>query len=120
MNQPLRSHLSRAIAVALVASMSHVAIAQETDTAASSGDAAVTLDNVVVTGSRIRSKNLLSTTPVTEVESVRGPVPTAELGTTLMHEHEVSRIPVLDDGLLVGIVARGDVLRAMVQRRSAE
>ena len=29
----------------------------------------------------------MSTTPVTEVETVRGPVPTAELGTTLMHEH---------------------------------
>lgn len=45
---------------------------------------------------------------------------TLEDAATLMHEHEVSRIPVLDDGLLVGIVARGDVLRAMVQRRSAE
>ena len=29
----------------------------------------------------------MATTPVTEVETVRGPVPTAELGTTLMHEH---------------------------------
>jgi len=29
----------------------------------------------------------MTTTPVTEVETVRGPVPTAELGTTLMHEH---------------------------------
>ena len=29
----------------------------------------------------------MSTTPVTEVETVRGPVPAAELGTTLMHEH---------------------------------
>jgi phosphotriesterase-related protein len=30
---------------------------------------------------------MTATTTVTEVETVRGPVPTAELGTTLMHEH---------------------------------
>lgn len=29
----------------------------------------------------------MTTTPITEVETVRGPVATAELGTTLMHEH---------------------------------
>lgn len=29
----------------------------------------------------------MTATPLTEVETVRGPVPTAELGTTLMHEH---------------------------------
>lgn len=29
----------------------------------------------------------MTTTTVTEVETVRGPVPTADLGTTLMHEH---------------------------------
>ena len=29
----------------------------------------------------------MTTTPVTQVETVRGPVPTADLGTTLMHEH---------------------------------
>jgi CBS domain-containing protein len=38
---------------------------------------------------------------------------------TLMHEHEISRLPVISDGRLAGIIARGDVLRAMV-RRSAE
>lgn len=65
MNKPLRSNLSRAIAVALVASVPHVAAAQ--DTAAGRSSDAVTLDNVVVTGSRIRSKNLLSTTPVSTI-----------------------------------------------------
>ena len=29
----------------------------------------------------------MTTTPITEVETVRGPVATADLGTTLMHEH---------------------------------
>src|SRR5690554_856590 len=65
MHQPLRANLSRAIAVALVASVPHVAAAQ--DTAAGASSDAVTLDNVVVTGSRIRSKNLLSTTPVSTI-----------------------------------------------------
>src|ERR671916_818954 len=34
-----------------------------------------------------RRGGTMPTTPVTEVETVGGPVPTAELGTTLMHEH---------------------------------
>lgn len=34
---------------------------------------------------------------------------------TLMHDHDVSRLPVVDDiGRVVGIVARGDVLRYLV------
>ncbi len=43
---------------------------------------------------------------------------TLEDAATLMHSNEVSRVPVLDDGRLVGIVARGDVLRAMVKRNA--
>jgi CBS domain-containing protein len=40
---------------------------------------------------------------------------TVEDAATLMHDHEVSRLPVVDgDGALVGIVARGDILRAIV------
>ena len=32
-----------------------------------------------------------------------------------MHDHELSRLPVVDDdGRLVGIVARGDLVRAIV------
>lgn len=43
------------------------------------------------------------------------PEDTIETAATLMHDHEVSRLPVLDgDGRLVGIIARGDVLRAIV------
>jgi CBS domain-containing protein len=38
-----------------------------------------------------------------------------ERAATLMHEHRVSRLPVVDDeGVLVGILARGDIVRAIV------
>ena len=34
---------------------------------------------------------------------------------TLMHDHEVSRLPVVDaDGALVGIISRGDIVKAIV------
>jgi CBS domain-containing protein len=39
---------------------------------------------------------------------------TLERAATLMHEHDVSRLPVIRDGHLVGIIARGDILRAMM------
>ncbi len=39
---------------------------------------------------------------------------TLERAATLMHEHEVSRLPVIRDGQLVGIIARGDILRAVM------
>lgn len=40
---------------------------------------------------------------------------TLERAATLMHDHDVSRLPVLgDDDRLVGIIARGDVLRALI------
>ena len=41
---------------------------------------------------------------------------TLEQVATLMHEENLRRLPVVRDGKLVGIVARGDVLRALVSR----
>ena len=42
------------------------------------------------------------------------PDDTLERAATLMHEHRVSRLPVLDGDRLAGIVARGDLLRALI------
>ena len=39
---------------------------------------------------------------------------TIEHAATIMHEHDVSRVPVVHDGRLVGIVSRNDVLRAII------
>jgi CBS domain-containing protein len=39
---------------------------------------------------------------------------TIERAATIMHEHDVSRLPVVHDGRLVGIVSRNDVLRAII------
>ena len=39
---------------------------------------------------------------------------TLERAATLMHEHGVGRLPVTRDGRLVGIIARGDILRAVM------
>lgn len=39
---------------------------------------------------------------------------------TLLHEHDVSRLPVLDDGgALVGIISRGDIVRAILRDTSS-
>jgi CBS domain-containing protein len=43
-----------------------------------------------------------------------GPDDTVEVVATLMHDNDVSRVPVVDDGKLVGIIARGDILRAII------
>jgi CBS domain-containing protein len=43
-----------------------------------------------------------------------GPEATIERAATVMHEKEVSRLPVIDGGRLVGIVSRGDIVRALV------
>jgi len=39
---------------------------------------------------------------------------TVEEAATLMHEHDVSRLPVIGDSGLVGIVARFDILRSII------
>lgn len=46
-----------------------------------------------------------------------GPEENLETAATLMHTHDVSRLPVVDEeGHLLGILARGDIIRAMVAR----
>lgn len=46
-----------------------------------------------------------------------GPDETLEDAATLLHTHDVSRLPVVDDdGRLLGILARGDIIRAMIAR----
>ena len=47
-----------------------------------------------------------------------GPDDTVELAATIMHEQGADRLPVIDDsGALVGIVARGDIVRAIVREQ---
>ena len=48
-----------------------------------------------------------------------GPDQTVEDAATLMHTHDVSRLPVVEDGRLVGVVSRGDILRAIVMAADA-
>ena len=44
-----------------------------------------------------------------------GPDDSLEAAATLLHAHDVSRLPVVDgDGTLVGILSRGDVIRSMI------
>ncbi len=43
-----------------------------------------------------------------------GPDDTLEQVATVMHEHDLSRMPVVSEGRLVGIVSRGDLVRAIV------
>lgn len=40
---------------------------------------------------------------------------TLEQAATLMHEHKTSRLPVVRDGVLVGIIGRSDIIRAIVR-----
>ncbi|MBK5224212.1 MAG: CBS domain-containing protein [Acidimicrobiia bacterium] len=41
---------------------------------------------------------------------------TVEDAATLMHDNDISRLPVVDGSSLVGIVSRGDIIRGMLRR----
>ena len=58
-------------------------------------------------GSKV--SDVMSAKPVTITEG-----DAIERAATLMHEKDVSRLPVVEDGKLVGIVSRNDVLRAIL------
>ena len=58
-------------------------------------------------GSRV--SDVMSPKPITIT-----PDDTIERAATLMHEKDVSRVPVVSTGMLVGIVSRNDVLRAIL------
>jgi CBS domain-containing protein len=45
---------------------------------------------------------------------------TVEEAATLLHDHDVSRLPVVGDGGLVGIVARVDILRGILRDDAVE
>ncbi|MEO6987530.1 MAG: CBS domain-containing protein [Aquihabitans sp.] len=47
-----------------------------------------------------------------------GPDDTVEEAATLMHRHDISRLPVVGDSGLVGIVTRVDILRGIVESES--
>ena len=51
-----------------------------------------------------------------ELPASLSPDDTLETAATLMHDHDADRIPVVNaDGVLVGIVARGDIVRAIIR-----
>lgn len=64
-------------------------------------------------GSTVRE--VMSPEPVT-----CGPDDTMERAATLMHDHEVSRLPVIESGRLVGVISRGDIVRALVRAPASD
>jgi CBS domain-containing protein len=42
---------------------------------------------------------------------------TIESAATAMHEHDVSRLPVVRDGAVVGVISRTDILRSILSER---
>jgi CBS domain-containing protein len=58
-------------------------------------------------GSKV--EEVMTPKPITIVETE-----TLQRAATLMHEKDVSRIPVVRDGQLIGLVSRNDVLRSLL------
>ncbi len=54
------------------------------------------------------ARDLMTKPPVTATESM----PVAELARLLEH-HRIKRVPIVRDGVLVGIVSRADLVRAL-------
>ena len=91
---PLRKNLlGGAVLAALLLAAPQAVRAQDAEAAKSDDDKSVTLDALVVTGSRIKNKNLFSTTPVTVVtpESLK-------LSGTLSVEEHLNTLPQLVAG----------------------
>jgi CBS domain-containing protein len=59
-----------------------------------------------VTVAEVMTRGVISVSPHLPVESVAA----------ILDEHRIRRVPVLDDGRLVGIVSRGDLVRALAAR----
>lgn len=53
----------------------------------------------------VMSREVLTAAPGDSLEDVA----------TMMHDHDASHVPVVDDGRLVGIVARGDIIRHLAR-----
>jgi len=83
---------SCAIAMVWVMAVAQPVLAQESSDASPSGNA-VMLDSVVVTGSRIRNKNLISSTPVTSISQE-----TLKISSTLSVEDYLNTLPQLAAG----------------------
>jgi len=56
------------------------------------------------------ASDIMTRTVITATEGM-----SAEHAAHLMEEHRVRRLPVVHDGMLLGIVSRGDLLRALLQ-----
>jgi CBS domain-containing protein len=62
-----------------------------------------------------RAQDIMTTPPLTAA-----PDTTLDEVAGLMRQHQINRVPVLEDGLLVGVITRGDVLAAIPRLQHKE